>query len=70
MLSTVWGIVRDGKIELAEPTVLEEGAKVLITALPNVEESDNDFWMRASETSLAAIWDNPEDDVYAELLKE
>ncbi len=27
-----------------------------------------DFWQRAVTPALDAIWDNPEDDVYAELL--
>jgi hypothetical protein len=30
---------------------------------------DDDFWLKASEPSLDAIWDNCEDDVYAELLE-
>jgi hypothetical protein len=29
----------------------------------------DDFWLKASEASLNAIWDNPEVDVYAELLE-
>jgi putative addiction module component (TIGR02574 family) len=29
----------------------------------------DDFWLKASEPSLNAIWDNPEDDIYAELLE-
>ena len=29
----------------------------------------NDFWLKASQPSLDAIWDNSEDDVYAELLR-
>ena len=41
---------------------------------PNVRSGESraacdDFWLKASESSLKAIWDNPEDDVYAELLK-
>lgn len=32
------------------------------------EDDDNLFWLRLSEISLAAIWDNDDDDVYAELL--
>lgn len=31
--------------------------------------TSDDFWLQASEASLNAIWDNPEDDVYAELLE-
>jgi len=31
---------------------------------------DRDFWAEASRTSLADIWDNPEDDGYATLLEK
>jgi hypothetical protein len=31
--------------------------------------NDDDFWLDAAEPSLDAIWSNPEDDVYAELLR-
>lgn len=30
----------------------------------------DDFWLGASQPSLDAIWNNSEDDVYAELLEE
>ena len=41
----------------------------------NVSSSEScaacdDFWLKASEPSLDAIWDNCEDDVYAELLND
>lgn len=65
MLNTVKGIVREGKIEVLEDVNLKEGTKILITLLPQ----DDDFWLYASETSLDAIWDNTEDDIYAELLQ-
>ena len=29
----------------------------------------DDFWLKASEPSLDAIWDNSEDDIYGELLE-
>lgn len=29
----------------------------------------DDFWLAASEPLLNLIWDNPEDDIYAELLE-
>ena len=31
--------------------------------------TSDDFWLKASEPSLNAIWDNSEDDIYAELLE-
>jgi len=41
---------------------------------PNIRSCEtraacDDFWLKTSEPALKAIWDNPEDDVYAELLK-
>jgi hypothetical protein len=65
MLKTLWATVRQGKIELLELSELPEGAKVLVTLLPNEEA---EFWLQASQTSLDTVWDNTEDDVYAQLL--
>ena len=65
MLKTLWATVRHGKIELLETTDLPEGTKVLVTLLPNDEA---DFWQQVSQPSLDVVWDNTEDDVYAQLL--
>jgi len=67
MLNSVWAVVHGGKIELSEPVELPEGAKLLVTLLP---ESENQFWLGASQPSLSAVWDNIEDDAYAQLLEE
>ena len=60
-------IIHEGKIEPLEQVDLPEGSKVLVTLLADDEA---DFWLQASQASLDVIWDNPEDDVYAQLLKE
>jgi hypothetical protein len=65
MLKTLWATVRQGKIELLELSELPEGAKVLVTLLPDEEA---EFWLQASQTSLDTVWENTEDDVYAQLL--
>jgi hypothetical protein len=65
MLKTIWATIRQGKIELLESTELPEGTRVLVTLLPDDEAS---FWQQASQSSLDAVWDNIEDDVYAQLL--
>jgi hypothetical protein len=67
MMQTLWAVIHGGKIELTEPAELPEGAKVLVTFLP---EDESRFWADASQNSLAAVWDNAEDDAYAQLLKE
>ncbi len=66
MLKTLWATVRQGKIELLESTELPEGTRVLVTLLPD----DTEFWLQASQASLDAVWDNAEDDVYAQLLQK
>jgi hypothetical protein len=66
MMNTLWAIIRDGKILPEEPIELRDGQRVLITILPDEEGS---FWMNAMSGSLDAIWNNEEDDVYAELLE-
>ncbi len=65
MLKTLWATVRQGKVELLDVTELPEGSRVLVTFLPDDEA---DFLLKSSQTSLDAIWDNTEDDVYAQLL--
>ncbi len=65
MLKTLWATVREGKIELLESEELPEGTRVLVTLLP---DDETEFWLQTSQTSLSSVWDNIEDDVYAELL--
>ncbi len=65
MLKTLWATVREGKIELLESEELPEGTRVLVTLLP---DDENEFWLQTSQTSLSSVWDNTEDDVYAQLL--
>ena len=66
MLNTIRAVVREGKIELLEKVDIPEGTEVLVT--PLIDESD--FWLKASESSLDSIWNNSEDNVYAELLEK
>lgn len=65
MLNTIWATVRDGKIELLEPLELQEGTRLLVTLM---EDAESNFWLQASQSTLDEIWDNEEDDIYAELL--
>ncbi len=64
-MKSIRAIMRDGRIELLEQAEFPEGTEVLIT--PTSEAS---FWLNASQSSLDAIWNHPEDDVYAQLLEE
>jgi hypothetical protein len=66
-MNSIWATIHDGRIEPSEPVDLPEGARALVTLMPDDEGA---FWSGASEDSLAAVWDNTEDDVYAQLLEE
>lgn len=65
MLNTVRAIVREGKIEILEDIEIPDGVEVLVTPLVDGPE----FWLKVSEVGLDRVWDNTEDDVYAELLE-
>ena len=67
MLQTILAVIHEGKIEPLEHAAFPEGAKVIVTLLP--EEDEPLFWLSVSETSLANIWENTEDNIYAELLQ-
>lgn len=67
MLQTIQAVVEDEQIKLLEPVMLQSGQKLLVTILTDSEEQ---FWTAASQSALEAIWDNEEDDIYAELLQE
>jgi hypothetical protein len=65
MQNMIRAIVREGKIEALELVDVPDGTELLVTIL----SEENDFWLGASQPALDKIWDNTEDDVYAELLE-
>ena len=67
MLETVWAVVHEGKIEPLDKVDAPEGTRALVTLFV---EDEADFWQAASSESLDEIWDNEEDDIYAELLED
>jgi hypothetical protein len=64
-MNTIEAVVKNGQIVPIGNLEFEEGAKVLVTL---ADEYNDQFWLLASEESLNEIWDNEEDDIYAELL--
>lgn len=67
MPNSAWATIQNGKVVLSEAVELPEGARVLVTVLPDDEAG---FWEGASQSALAGVWDNAEDDVYAQLLDQ
>lgn len=66
MLNTVWAVVHEGRIEPLDKITAPEGTRVLVTLLL---EDEAEFWQGASSPSLDGVWNNAEDDRYAELLE-
>lgn len=66
MINTVWAVIHDGRIEPLDKIDAPDGTRVLVTLLL---EDEADFWIGASAPSLDEVWNNVEDDRYAELLK-
>jgi hypothetical protein len=64
----IWNEIESEK-ETAYLTKSEAMKKRLLEANQR-GENDNEFWLAASEDSLNEIWNNEEDDVYAELLEK
>ena len=64
MPKTVWATFSQGKVELLKQIAIPDGTRILVTILP---DDESDFWLKTSQTSLAAVWDNDEDDIYAQL---
>ena len=62
MLTTLWATVRNGKIELLDLTELPEEEQFLLS------DDETDFWLQSSQNSLDVIWDNTDDEIYAQLL--
>lgn len=64
-MNTIKAVIKKGQIELLEPVTIPDGTELLVTILSDEQE----FWLHASEPTLAWVWDNKEDDVYEQLLK-
>ena len=67
MINTIEAVIKNGKILPLETFEVPEGTKVLVTLLT---EDEKTFWVSASQETLDDIWDNNEDNIYAELLEK
>lgn len=71
MTTTVEAIYENGKLVLPQPLPLPEKARVRVTIETNgVTDAERAEWLKLSEQSLMRAWDNPDDDVFNELLQK
>jgi len=67
MTTTVEAIYEDGKLLLQQSLPLAENSRVRVTIESDAERED---WLKLSEDNLLKTWNNPEDDVFNELLSK
>ena len=75
MTTTVEAIYENGMLKLPAPLPLPEKAHVTVTIQSQSEaapssDAERGAWLKLSEDSLTKTWDNPDDDVFNELLKK
>ena len=71
MTTTVEAIYENGTLKLRHRLPLEEKAQVIVTIetkSDSMEVSERLAWLKQSEEILRKAWDNPDDDVFNELL--
>lgn len=67
MATTVEAIYENGKLLLQNPLPLPEHTHVRVTI---ETDGEREAWLKLSEESLTKTWDNPDDDVFNELLSK
>jgi NAD kinase len=65
MTTTVEAIYEHGKILLPRPLALPEKSHVRVTI---ESDPEREAWLKLSGENLSKTWDNPDDDVFNELL--
>ena len=71
MTTTVEAIYENGMLKLPAPLPLPEKAHVTVTIQSDtVSDTERGAWLKLSEDALTKSWDNPDDDVFNELLKK
>jgi predicted DNA-binding antitoxin AbrB/MazE fold protein len=71
MTTTVEAIYENGTLRLPRPLPLQDKAQVVVTIQTKAGQTEADerkVWLKKSEETLMKAWDNPDDDVFNELL--
>ncbi|MBI5396152.1 MAG: antitoxin family protein [Verrucomicrobia bacterium] len=70
MTTTLEATYEDGKLILDKPLPLPNKAHVIVTVEtgPITSDGERASWLELSEHSLLKAWDNPQDDVFNNLL--
>ena len=67
MMNSYLAKVVEGDIKIPESVELPEGARLLITVVPDSDSDEQTFWYAVSQHAFSTIWNNSDDDIYAQL---
>ncbi|MBI5385499.1 MAG: antitoxin family protein [Verrucomicrobia bacterium] len=73
MTTTVEAVYEKGMLKLPGVLPLPDQAHVLVTIQSELEpglDSERAAWLKLSEETLRRTWDNPDDEVFNELLQK
>lgn len=73
MTTTVEAVYQNGTLKLSSLVALPENSHVLVTIQTEAEcsmDRERAAWLRRSEETLRETWDNPDDEVFNELLQK
>jgi len=72
MTATIEAIYESGMLKLAQALPLADKARVLVTIHTDEpsQNSERAAWLKLSEETLTKTWDNPDDEVFNELLQK
>jgi len=73
MTKTVEAIYENGILRLPSPLPLPEKSHVTVTIRSDdapTGDSERAAWLKLSEEMLTKAWENPDDDIFNELLKK
>jgi predicted DNA-binding antitoxin AbrB/MazE fold protein len=71
MTTTLEAVYEKGTLKLSRALPLPDKAHVVVTIQSDVEptlDSERAAWLKLSEEALRKAWDNPDDEVFNELL--
>ncbi len=71
MTTKVDAIYENGTLKLSSPLPLAERSQVVVTVQTKadaIETNEREAWLKKSEEVLTKSWNNPDDDVFNELL--
>lgn len=67
MLKTIQAEYLHGQVLLTNKVNIPDNTPIFISY---IDDSNDDYFLKASESSLDVIWNNNEDDIYEQLLKK